>query len=191
VESVSGELPILALVETVEACGAVGDVLLDFLGLDQQTRRQYLLAEVALVEFAFEHDFVQVLKLRESELLRQEFESDRLVAELPAQSLERDVQDLRVVEGQPWDVVHREPRGLARVSGRLHAVVGQVHQRIVGDRDHPLTRVAVQPTEGVELFQEDLLEAGLLFQLAAGRFVDGFVDVNEAAREGPLAFKWR
>ena len=78
----------------------MGDVLLDFVQLDEQVHREDLLAEVALVERAFQDRLVQPLELREGELPREQLEADRLVADLPLQPPEGGGEDVGVVEGQ-------------------------------------------------------------------------------------------
>ena len=119
VETRLRQAPVFALVEAVQPRGAVGDVLLHFVGLDQQIHGEHALAEVALVELALEHELVQVLELREREFLRQQLEADGLIAQLAAQPLERRLQDVRVIEREARHVVHAEPaRRRARRSRR-------------------------------------------------------------------------
>src|SRR5215510_13687137 len=120
VEARLGEAPVLALVEAVKASGAVRDVSFQLVGFDEEVHCEHALAEVALVELALEHELVEMLKLRERELLRQQLEADGLIAQLAAQPRERRLQNLGVVEGEPRDVVDAEPRRVARVGGRMN-----------------------------------------------------------------------
>ena len=74
----------------------MGNVLLDFARVHQQfsvAHREDLFPEVALVQRAFEDDFVQVLQLRKGESLGQEFEADRLIAHLALKPLVGCIQD--------------------------------------------------------------------------------------------------
>src|SRR4051812_12264835 len=68
---------------------------------NDQAGGEQLLAEVALVHFALQHGFVEMLELRERELRRQQLEADRLISHLAAQPLHRGGEDGRVIEGQP------------------------------------------------------------------------------------------
>ena len=53
------------------------------------------------------------------------------------------------------------------------------------------TVAAVHRAEGVQLLQKYAAQPGFLFQLAARRFVHGFIDAHEAARQRPLALERR
>src|SRR2546426_1118608 len=79
-ESLPRQLPVLLLVEPVEARGSMGHVLLDLVQLLEHAHGQELLAEVPLVEARLEHGLVEVLELGERELGGQQLEADRLVA---------------------------------------------------------------------------------------------------------------
>ena len=92
-------------------------------GFDEEVHREHALAEIALVELALEHELVEMLKLGERELLRQELETDRLIAQLAAQAHERRLHDVGVVEREAREVVHAEPSGIARVGGGVHLMV--------------------------------------------------------------------
>lgn len=73
-------------IEAVEAGGAAGDVLFDFVGLGEDIEFGDFLAKVALVESLFEDEFVEVLKLGEGEFFGKEFEADGLVADFSAEA---------------------------------------------------------------------------------------------------------
>lgn len=73
-------------IEAVEAGGASGDVLFDFVGLGEDIEFGDFLAKVALVEGLFEDEFVEVLELGESEFFREKFEADGLVADFSAEA---------------------------------------------------------------------------------------------------------
>jgi hypothetical protein len=49
----------------------------------------------------------------------------------------------RVIEGQARHVVHAEPAGIARIGRCLDVVIAQVDERVIGDGDDPLPRIAV------------------------------------------------
>jgi hypothetical protein len=57
-EAIPCELFVFANVEAVKACRTVGDVLLDIIGFDEQSRSEDLLSEIAFVQLTIEHDFV-------------------------------------------------------------------------------------------------------------------------------------
>ena len=75
-------------------------VLLNLGGLDQEAESEDLLSEVPLVERLSEHDLVESLELGESELLGQELEADRGVADLALEPFEGLSGYVLVVEGQ-------------------------------------------------------------------------------------------
>ena len=79
VEAGLGEPSIFPLVESIEPRGTVRDVLLDLVGLDQEIHREHALEEVAFVELSFEHQLVEVLKLRQCELPGKQLGPDRLI----------------------------------------------------------------------------------------------------------------
>ena len=62
VEAGFGEPPVFPLVEPVQPRRPVRHVLLDIVGFNQQIHREDALAEVAFVELALEHQFVEVLE---------------------------------------------------------------------------------------------------------------------------------
>ena len=67
----------------------------------------------------------------------------------------------------------------------MRVLVGEVHQGVVRHTDHPPARVAGGVAEGVELLEEDALQARLLAQLAAGGVVERLVELHESARQRP------
>ena len=44
-------------------------------------------------------------------------------------------------------------------------------------------------TESVELFEENIFQAGFLLKFATGRFIERFVHADEAAGQRPLALE--
>ena len=92
-----------------------------------------------------------------------------------------------MVEGQRRRVGHREPGRVAGVGGRLHAVVADVDQGVVGHGDDPLAGVAFHVAEGVKLLKKDLRQAGLLLQFPPGGIFQRLVHVDESPRQGPFA----
>src|SRR4051812_45873559 len=128
VEAGFRKAPVLALVESVQACGAVRDVAFHLVGLDEEVHCEHALAEVALVESALEHELVEVLQLRERELFRQQLEADRLIAQLAAQARERRLQNVGVIEGKARSVVDAEPRRSASVCRCVDVMVAQVDE---------------------------------------------------------------
>ena len=133
IEPFAAQRLVAALVEPEKPGGAVGNAAL-FARLGEEAHGQEALPEVPLVERPPEDRLVQRLELRQLEPLGQHLEADRLVADLRAQALERDREDLVVVEREAARVLHGKPARRARVGSRLHAVIREVDQRVVRDR---------------------------------------------------------
>jgi len=133
----------------------MGDVLLDLVGFLEKAHRQRFAAEVAFVERPFDDRFVEMLQLRKCELRRQQFEADRLIADLPFEPFQRDVENLCMIEGERRRVGHGEPSGIAGVGSGLHAMIADIDQSLIGHGDDSLARVALDIAEGVELLEED------------------------------------
>src|SRR4051812_7185540 len=189
IESLLFELLIALLVVPVQPGGAVGHVLLDFVGFDQQIHREDLLAEIALVDLALEHRLVELLQLGQRELRREQLEADGLVTHLSLQPLQRHTEDFFVIEGEPGGVPDGKPGGLAGVGRRAHAVVGQFHQSIIGDGDDAAARIAVRVAESIELLEKDVADSGLLLQLAQRSVVEALVHAHESAGERPATLE--
>src|SRR3569623_1388480 len=103
------ETLVFALVKSIEPCRAMGYVLLHFIGLLQQVHGEHPLAEIAFIQSALQHQFVQVLKFGECEFLGQKLESDGLIPQLPAQTFERRMQDVGMIESEARDIMNAEP----------------------------------------------------------------------------------
>jgi len=74
--------PVFAFVEAVQPRRPVRHVLLHFIGFNEKVHAEHALAEVAFIQLAFEHQLVQMLQIGKRKLLRQQFESDGLIAQL-------------------------------------------------------------------------------------------------------------
>src|SRR5262249_50695382 len=83
------ELFVFVSVEAEQLCRAMPPGHLSLLQGDEESEAQDLLAEVPLVHRGFEHCFVEVLKLRQRKLGRQQLEADRLVAHLALEPKQR------------------------------------------------------------------------------------------------------
>src|SRR5215204_5028339 len=94
IESALLELLVFFRVETEQLRGAMTSGDLGFLQGNKQSEAQHFFAEVPLVQPGFEHRFVQMLKLRERKLRRQQFEADWLVADFSFQAGEGQHEDL-------------------------------------------------------------------------------------------------
>src|SRR5689334_19781005 len=189
IETGPGQPPVFPLVESIQARGTVRHVLLHLVGFNQEIHRQYALAEVPLVDLALEHQLVEVLQLRQREFPRQQLEADRLIAELSTQSLQSELQDLRVVEGEARRIVHAEPCRVTRVSRGLHVVIAQSDQRVIRYRHYPFPRITIDRTERIQLFKENPREPGFLFELASCRVLERLIHADETARQRPLPFE--
>src|SRR5436190_6918485 len=110
IESGLLEPAIRGFVESIQPRGAMGDVLLDLIRVRQQAHAQDFFAEVSFVEQLLENRFVQALQIRQRKFLRQQLEADWLVANLPLQPPQRDVENLFVVERERGQIRNRKPR---------------------------------------------------------------------------------
>jgi hypothetical protein len=63
IESLFRQSVVHSLVESVQPCGPMRDVLFDFIGFFHDLHPQHFLAEVSLVELSIQDHFVQVLML--------------------------------------------------------------------------------------------------------------------------------
>src|SRR5690348_6686605 len=115
IESLLPQPPIAVFVEAVEPCGAVGDVLLDFVQLDEDFHRQDLFAEVPLVQLSLHDRLVKTLQLRQREFRGKQLKADRLIAHFSFQPLKRRRQNFLVIEGQAWYVADAKPGGTSRI----------------------------------------------------------------------------
>ena len=146
--------------------------------------------EVAGFELGVPHDLVDAAQVADAELVRPETGGDGGVLEPVPQRLERVDDDATVVEGERDPavdhVVDPDQVGVRRVGAGLG--VGQVgHDRPPRHGDHPHAGVAVGCAIGAELGEVagPGVDAGLLGELAPGRVLEVFVDVDEPARQRP------
>ena len=189
VEALFLEFLVLGAVEAVEAGGAAGDVLFDFVGFGEDAEFGDFFAKVAFVERLLEDEFVEVLELGEGEFFGEEFEADGLVAEFSAEAFAGEFEDFLVIEGEGREVVEGEPGGVAGIGGGGGRVLDEVDEGVVGDSDDVFPWVAVGGADGGELFEEDVFEAGFFFEFTSGAGVDVFADLDEAAGESPFVFE--
>src|SRR5579884_1128492 len=88
VETTPLKLLIFLAIKPVQPCGPVCHILLHFLQRHQKVHAQDLFAEVALVERLLQDRLVQPLELRQGKLRRQQFEANRLIANLALETLQ-------------------------------------------------------------------------------------------------------
>jgi|GEM_PF-5382535 len=100
----------------------------------------------------------------------------RVVGELATQAGERGGEDVGVVEGERREFADGEPFRLGGIGSA---------------GDDALAGIALHGSEGLVLLQEDLMQTGLLLQLAAGGVIERFLDADKAARQRPLVFEGR
>ena len=105
--------------------------------------------------------------------------------DVAAQALHRRLEDLPVVEGQLRQGIDREPCGFRGVVAADNLC--GLDERVEGNGDHALARVAVRVGEDAQLAHGRGLEAGLLPELPQGAFFRGLPHLQEAARERPAA----
>ncbi len=70
-------------------------------------------------------------------------------------------------------------------------MIAELRERVVRDRDDALARISIDRPERVELLEIDLGDARFFAQLARRRLVEGLVEVDEAARQGPRVLERR
>src|SRR6185437_3523668 len=100
-------------------CG--GPVLSGFTRLRdlfEDSRREHLLAEVALIERAIENRLVDLLELAQREGWREQLEADSRIFQLAAQPLPGIVENLVMVEGKCWVPVRWKPLGVGGGASR-------------------------------------------------------------------------
>lgn len=175
---------VLLGVKTEELCGSA-DAFRAVLEGHEETKSEHLLAEVPLVERGAEDDLVEVLQLREGELLGQQFEPDGLIPDLGSKPGVGGGKDARMVEGKWRGGSYREPLCRSGIRSCPDQGVRQLDECEIGDADDPFPRVTVEVAEGEQLFEEDVLEAGFPGQFPSGGVIDRLVDPDEPARQGP------
>ena len=86
---------------------------------------------------------------------------------------------------RPGNLEASEPH--AHVLSRCHRAVElpRLHQRVVGDRDDPGSRIAVGRAERVQLLGEDVGQPNLRLEHAGRRGIERLSDAEEAPRQGP------
>ncbi len=181
----AGDGLVFAAVEAVEAGGAVGGTGGKFVRWNEEIEGEEFFAEVPFVDGAAEDGFVKGLELAEGETFGQELEADRLVADFSAQSVERGAENLCVVEGEWWEFLDGMPCGFGSIGIAFGGVLVRADEGVIGDADDASAWVAVGVSVGVELFEENVVEVGFLFEFAAGGLVECFLHVYESAGECP------
>ncbi len=88
--------------------------------IDQKTKAEYLLAKVTAIEAPLKDGFIELLKLAQRELLRQQFKAERLLLDPILKRFKGSLEDLVVIEGQRGKVSDGKPRGIPRVAIRHH-----------------------------------------------------------------------
>ena len=189
VDALAEEVIVSRSIKTVEAGGAAGDVLLELIGFFENAELGDFLAEVTLVEWLLEDEFVEVLELGEGEFFGKELEADGLVADFSAEAFFGELEDVGVIEGERGKIIEGEPGGISGVGRGGGWVLDEVDECEVGDGDDMLAGVAIWGADGGELFEEDVFQSSLFLKFAASAGIDVFTDVNEASGEGPLVFK--
>lgn len=98
-------------------------------------------------------------------------------------------EDLGVIERKRREIGRWEPARIGCIiagTGRRPGIVDEPDMR---DADDALTRVAVDRAEGIQLTKRHSPDAGLLCEFPRGRLIERLIDVDEAPRQGPVAFE--
>ncbi len=90
-----------------------------------------------------------------------------------------------MIERELRQIVEGKPAHAHRVGGRADAVIRELREREVRDRDHAIARIAIERAERVELLEVDVLDARFFFELAARGLVERLFDAHEATRQRP------
>jgi len=189
INTLLNKLLVMLLIEPVESGGSVGDVLLDFVGFDEDSQLDDFFTEVPFVDWRLQYNFVELLKLSEGEFFREEFKSDRLIPHLAFESGQSCFEDRLVVECQTWQVVETEPGGISGIGRCFGCVVDEVDQCVVSDGDNVFARVAVRCSKAVELFKKNVTQTRLLFEFATSTGIDGFSHSDKSAWQCPVSLK--
>jgi hypothetical protein len=88
-------------------------------------------------------------------------------------------------------IVEREPADAHRVGRRADPVIAELGERVVRHGDDALARIAAERAERVELLEVDVVDAGLLLELALRGLVDGLVEPHEPTRQRPRVLERR
>ena len=176
-------------VEAVEASGAVGDVLFDFVGLFEDFEFQEFFAEVAFVEGLAKDAFVEALQLSEGEFAGEKLESNGAVPQFGTDAFLGGGEDFGVVESEVWKVVEGKPSGIVGVGGSGGRVFVEIDEGVVRNGDDVLAGITLRLSEGIELFEIDLPEAGFFFEFAPRAGIKVFSNSDKASGESPLPFK--
>ena len=166
-------------------------VSLDFVKFLQNFHAQNLFSKVSLVQFTVKNHLVQMLKLPKSKLLWQQFETDRLVTNFASKSFVCDFENFVMIKRKLWQVVDRKPKRLTGVGCGFDFMARQPNQGIVRDCHDSLSRIPSEISNGVQLFEVNLLNACLFCQLSQCGIVKRFIHSYESARQRPLSFKRR
>ena len=102
--------------------------------------------------------------------------------------LQRRLQNPVVIVGQSRYVVYAEPVGIGRREARAERVIAGVDKRVIGQRNHPFPRIPIDITEGAQLFQIYIRDAGQRGEQPVCRVVDTLVIADPSTRKRPLAF---
>src|SRR6185437_5832218 len=188
-ESALLKLFVFVRIEAEQLCRAMSPDHLCFFERNQQAEAQDLFAEIPLIQTSSKNGFVKMLKLGKRELWRQQLETDRLVTHLAFEPLKGGSQDVRVVEREFRNFGNWKPFGVRRIRGRSGVVIRELNQRKIRDADDALAGIAIHRAKRVELFEEHVGQPSFFRQFAARGIVDGFIHVNESARQCQASLK--
>ena len=105
-------------------------------------------------------------------------------------SIAGDIDHALVVESEWRDVVETPP-GRAPGGALGQSDASRVHEGEPGDADAAVVGCRIEVSEGVELFEEDIGDAGLFGQLADGGLIEGLAVLERAAGDCPMTLGGR
>src|SRR5262249_43293432 len=95
-----------------------------------------------------------------------------------------------MVVGEPGQLAHREPADVGVFLATTERTARVRHQSEIGYGYGMGGGVAPRVAEGVQLFEVEVPDPGLLIQFTARRVIQGLSDLHETAGKGPVSGKW-
>jgi hypothetical protein len=82
------------------------------------------------------------------------------------------------------------PGRVCRIRGGDYPLAVGIDQGEIGNADNAAARISVRIAEGIELLEVNIGDADLFLKLARRGLFERFADLDESARERPMALEW-
>src|SRR5215510_2094240 len=92
-----------------------------------------------------------------------------------------------MIVGQLGQFAYREPTDVRVLLATLERATRSRYQSEIGHSYGVSSRVALRSAEGIELFEVEILDAGLLVQLAACGIIERFSNLHQTAGKRPAS----